>query len=346
MNDVVQLPFTLSGGMRLSIDAWDPGYGTNLGEDDLTESNAPVVLDVEVPEAQWAPLDPASSVTSPTATLFVDGVRRIEARAWIHENAPLGEQATSALPAICASYASGVVCCCAAGSHVSVALVNRGLFTAAPHAQTVRTSAGDYTVRRAQATDPVGLSLALQRTLGELEIDAAAKARAGLNTHAPTDGDLLVVDGPLRGRQHLPRAIGFIKTHQSAYLPPRQHTIVGTLGTGQRTPVFRMGSNWERHSWYLRLPGQPGAPWAGVVRVECGADMRAADAIALANQSQVTLPRFASEEFKDARAPQNLYPIAGLERELRRRLGDPKMLYRALRRSAASRKLMTVPSNR
>jgi hypothetical protein len=50
----------------------------------------------------------------------------------------------------------------------------------------------------------------------------------------------------------------------------------------------------------------------------------------------VTLVRFASTEYKDARAPQNLYPIAGLERELRRRLGEPNMLYRALRRAAAA----------
>ena len=37
---------------------------------------------------------------------------------------------------------------------------------------------------------------------------------------------------------------------------------------------------------------------------------------------------------KDARAPQNLYPIGGLERELRRRLGDSRLLYRALRSAA------------
>lgn len=54
----------------------------------------------------------------------------------------------------------------------------------------------------------------------------------------------------------------------------------------------------------------------------------------LANLSQVTLCRYASEEYKDARAPQNLYPIAGLERVLRRRLGDARLLYRALRESA------------
>jgi hypothetical protein len=39
-------------------------------------------------------------------------------------------------------------------------------------------------------------------------------------------------------------------------------------------------------------------------------------------------------EFKDSRAPQNLFPIAGLERALRRRLGDPGLLYRALRTAA------------
>jgi hypothetical protein len=100
--------------------------------------------------------------------------------------------------------------------------------------------------------------------------------------------------------------------------------------------VFRLGSSWERHTWYLRLPCRPGAPWAGIVRVECSADVPAAEAVAQAARSQATLPRFASTEYKDSRAPQNLYPIAGLERELRRWLGEPNLLYRALRRAAAA----------
>jgi hypothetical protein len=37
---------------------------------------------------------------------------------------------------------------------------------------------------------------------------------------------------------------------------------------------------------------------------------------------------------RTSRAPQNLCPIVGLERELRRRLDDPKVLYRALREAA------------
>ena len=100
--------------------------------------------------------------------------------------------------------------------------------------------------------------------------------------------------------------------------------------------MFLMGTSWDRHSWYLRLPCAPGAPWAGVVRVECAADLSADEAVGFANLSQAVLPRFASEEYKDSRAPQNLYPIAGLERQLRRRLGDPKLLYRALRKAAVA----------
>jgi hypothetical protein len=49
-----------------------------------------------------------------------------------------------------------------------------------------------------------------------------------------------------------------------------------------------------------------------------------------------TLPPYASEPHKDPRAPQNLYPIAGLERALRRRLGDQHVLYRALRRASVA----------
>ena len=60
----------------------------------------------------------------------------------------------------------------------------------------------------------------------------------------------------------------------------------------------------------------------------------AAEVIGLADLSQTVLPRFASVEYKDSRAPQNLYPIAGLERELRRRLGSSPLLYRELRRAA------------
>jgi hypothetical protein len=101
-----------------------------------------------------------------------------------------------------------------------------------------------------------------------------------------------------------------VKTHRSRYLPPELHALVAELGPAERTPVFRLTSDWPRYSWYLRLPCRPGAPWSGVVRVECP-DVGLGDAVELAELSQAVLPRYASVEHKDPRAPQNLYPIGG-----------------------------------
>jgi hypothetical protein len=332
-------------GMRFSVDAWDPSYGTNTEiEDFLAESTARVDANVELPAGQWRAIDPDPARPIPDALLFVDGVRRIEARVWIDDGALGGVQAGEASMGLCASYAAGVVCCCARRAHLVQHEIRRGLFTVAPKARSIVTWAGEYTACRTAARKEqplsVTLSEALQRRLGDVELRTAVEARAAVAGHGvPEGGDLLVIDGPLRGRQHLPRALGYIKSHRTTYLPPDLNALVAALSPGQRTPVFLAGTSWDRHTWYLRLPVAAGpavAPWAGIVRIECSADLPSGEVIGLAGLSQACLGRFASAEYKDARAPQNLYPIAGLERELRRRLGDPRLLQRALRLTAQS----------
>lgn len=318
--------------MRFSVDPWDPGYGSSL-DGDLAASSAEVAVDVELPAAQWRPLDPEPGHLPAPSVRFVDGVRRIDAQAWVDE--PDGTVA----PALCASYAAGVVCCCpATGAHLLTARVQRGLFTTAAAGADVVTGAGVYTATRTTPhpdRPPMQLlSLAVQRSLSAIEQLAARDAAA--EPCAGGDTALLVIDGPLPAHP-LPGAIGFVKTHRDTYLPAGPGAVVGALDAGQRTPVFRLcrSDSWQRYSWYLRLPAAAGAPWAGVVRVECAGELTPERAVVVAAVSQVTLPRFASTEYKDPRAPQNLYPIAGLERALRRRLGEPEMLYRALRRAAA-----------
>ena len=280
---------------------------------------------------------PVPPAAPPSPVLFVDGVRRIEARVWI-DDVSNGSPANEASAAICASYAAGIVCCCEGRAHLLAADTRRGLFSVAPHAEDIVTSAGSFVAYHASVNPKMPLSVtlssALQARLADVELAVAASARSANDSHAASEDDLLVVDGPLRGREHLPRVLGYIKSHLAAYLPTEQHAMVGTLQAGQRTPVFRIGGNWDRYSWYLRLPCLPSAPWAGIVRVECSPGLPVDDVIALAGLSQTTLVRFASTEYKDSRAPQNLYPIAGLERELRRRLGDSRLLYRALRVAA------------
>lgn len=326
--------------MRYTVDGWDPSYGASLElEEDLQESTAVVTVDLEVPASEWHAIDARTGIPAPGAVLFVDGVRRIEARVWI--DSPAEGPATDATAALCASYAAGVVCCSGRQAHLVTAELRRGLFSIAPNAGDISTRAGRYQAHRVSgdtAAVPlmVRLSQALQRSLQEVEVTAAAAARSAIHDHGTAaDDDLLIIDGPLRGRQHLPRALGYIKSHRSTYLPAELNALVGGLTPGQRTPVFLMGTSWDRHSWYLRLPGPPGSPWAGIVRVECSAELPVSEVVRLANLSQATLGRFASAPYKDSRAPQNLYPIGGLERDLRHRLGDPRLLYRALREAAA-----------
>jgi hypothetical protein len=328
-----------AGGMRFSVDGWDPGYGSSVDveDDDLGESSAPVEVNVELPAGQWRAIDPDLALPRPAALMFVDGVRRVEARVWIENDA--ASAAREATAALCASYAAGVVRCCGSQAELVFTETRRGLFTIAPHAADITTWAGRYAACRVPPPargKPLSMTLsqALQNRLAEVEAAAAKEAVARLSL--PPEADLLVVDGPLRRGQHLPRTLGYIKSHRSTYLAPEQNALVSELAPGQRTPIFRMGSSWVRHTWYLRLPGAAGAPWAGVVRVECSADLPVPQVIELAGLSQLCLGRFASTQYKDGRAPQNLYPISGLERELRRRLGDAKLLYRALRRSAVT----------
>jgi hypothetical protein len=308
--------------VKFSVDPWDPSYGTSNELDPADISKAQIDVDVELPAGQWAPLRPTPSGRS-ERLVFIDGVRRVEAHVWIDA----GDG--SAQHGICASYAAGAVRCDGAAV-CGPFIVRRGLFTTHRSAETIPTWAGDFTVRLAPSASPEGLALAVQERMAEAELDAAETACAG------GDVDLVVVDGPLRGRQHLSGAVGYIKTHHVTYLPSELNAVVGRLAPGERTPLFILGTGWSRLSWYFRLAATGPSPWSGVVRGECSANLAPADAAALADRVTSALPRFASEAHKDGRAPQNLYPIAGLERDLRHRLGDPQVLYRALRLAAAT----------
>lgn len=313
--------------MRLHVDAWDPAYGTGFEAPEEAESDALRDVAVELPPESWQPLHPSAATRPPGAVLFVDGVRRLDANVWVVDDGG------AAAPGLCASYAAGVVRCDGAARVVEQA-VRRGLFTSAAAAVDVRlagAAAVRYPVHRTGRDDPDALRLAVQAQLAATEVAVAEDARAAVHDA----DDLLVVDGPLRGRAHLPRTLGYVKSHERRYLPSDLDPVVAALRPGQRTPVFLMGTSWQRHAWYLRLPAAAGPPWAGVVRVECAPDVAGDDVIALADQSAGTLPRFASREHREPRAPQNLVPIAGLERLLRSRLGDARLLRRGLTAAAA-----------
>jgi hypothetical protein len=311
--------------VRLAIDAWDPSYGTGTEGATLVPSEAPVDVDAEVPIAEWAPRSPAPGTVPWPSVVFVDGVRRVEARAWVTDERGVTHQG------ICASYGAGAVRSNGSAS-VALAEVRRGFFAPAEGADDVVTHHGTFVLWRTPNDEPDVLSLAPQHQMGSLEVAVAQAARV----EGGRPDEPIVVDGPLRGHRLLPGAIGYVKTLHAAYGPPIVLEVAGRLEPGQRTPLFVVGEGFSRWSWYVRLPGERTHPLAGIVRCEAPADLSVAEAAAVADAATLSLPRYASGPHKDTRAPQNLYPIAGLERDLRRRLGDAALMQRALRVAAAA----------
>jgi hypothetical protein len=306
--------------VRFSVDPWDPSYGASV-EAELGQSAIEAEVEVEVTREAWTPLDPRPGAHPPDAVLFVDGVRRVEARAWI-------EYDDAAVPGLFASYAAGAVRCDGTARIVDP-LVERGVFAPGRDLDDIDTRHGRFVAQVADDATPQKLMKTLLGAMADLEVLVAERARRA-------GEELLLLDGPLKHRRHVPHAVGIVKTHDVRYLEPAEDAVVGQLGAGQRTPVFRVDAQpFSRYSWYTRLPGPPGGPWAGVVRCEATGALPAAAVVALADTVTATLPVFASAPHKDARAPQNLYPIGGLERSLRHRLGDAAVIYRALRRAGA-----------
>lgn len=326
----------------LAIEGWSPEFGSPVEMEREEVPAEQVDAAVEIAEDEWRPMGATEGVRIPTRVYFVDGVRRIEARIWMTEEdeSRLG---------ICASYAAGVVRC-GRRAEIVAAEVRRGFFGRAGVPDLV-TRAGAFAACPVADDDLPQLINGLQERMGRLEVEVAGgwktsrspvgSARAGLG--ADSNGAnrplhsaaLMVMDGPLRGRQRIPGAIGYVKSHRVQYLSAGPRAVVARLAPRQRTPIFLIQTKFTRYSWYLRLTEGTGHPWAGIVRCEAWPDTELERIRKIADATAAVLPRFASEPHKDDRAPQNLYPIAGLERELRRRLGDPGLMYRALQRAVA-----------
>ena len=301
--------------MRFAVESWDPAYGISAAESSLEPADQPVDAGVEIGLDRWRPLVPDGR--APETVLFVDGVRRIDTRVWIDE----GELTR---PAICATVAAGVVRCEPGSATVTGVKVERGLYTAIDGATAIETRHGTYQARVAADDEDVSLYSSLHNHMSELERSMSSSF---------DQAELVVFDGPLRGRQEA-MGVGYVKTQKVQYLEPAQHQVVAALDDGERTPLFAISGQFPRWSWYLRLPGPRSHALSGIVRLELPGFGGVDDAIERAGAISAALPRYASKPHREARAPQNLYPISGLEHELRRRLGDVHLMERALRASS------------
>ncbi len=299
--------------MRFTVEAWDSDYGAPT-DAELDDASQNVDVAVEVRPEDWRPLLPETHPVEDI--LFVDGVRRVDATLWIDQPPDFPGFA------LAATYAAGAVRC-NGDAAIEVAAVARGLFTSAPAAD-VGTSVGTYEVKATKGNTSEELWLGIQHRMGALEASITRKTGGA---------ELLVVDGPLSHARDIENAVGYIKTQKVQYLPLELRQVLTSLPAGYRTPLFLTTTSWSRYSWYLRLANHAG-PAGGLVRCEIDADMTAAEAARVATRVSATLPRYASARHKDPRAPQNLYPIGGLERLLRHRLGDRERAIRALLRAS------------
>jgi hypothetical protein len=304
---------------RIFVEAWDPEYGASFQPGELTPSKADVDPSVEISAGKWTPLRPGGPGGKVEDIAFIDGVRRIDAMVWIRE-----DEDTTRM-GICASYAAGVV---TAGTRAQIrdVAVRRRLFTGVSGLVPLATDAGTYDVEATPSANIPALTTDLQERLRELESEVAS---------AVSGVDLVVVDGPLSTHHVRPRTIGYIKSHRVTYLDAALERTVHQLRAGERTPLFLTTTSWSRYSAYLELGETKSHPWAGIVRLEVPAEVPLVEARALVEAASRALPRYASVPHKDPRAPQNLFPIGGLERELRHRLGDHAFMHRALRVAAS-----------
>ena len=305
--------------MKFSVETWAPEYGLGLDIEQMEESKVEVDVGPEVDADDWTPLEPKSPEL-PDSVLFVDGVRRIDVRIWITD----GELVRSG---VCASVAAGAVKCAQSEAHVVDLAVKRAVYASASEAAgPIVTRHGTYEFVPCASDAPEDIYNGIHEQMTRLETQFGND----------DDADMVIFDGPLRGRMNT-NGVGFVKTQHVQYLPEPQQAILQQLQEGQRTPVFLIpGRGFTRWSWYLRLPGPKSNPHAGIVRCELVGSGTASQAIKRADDVTATLQRFASEPHKDTRAPQNLYPIAGLENQLRHRLGDQQILERAMRVAAST----------
>ena len=201
------------------------------------------------------------------------------------------------------------------------------MFSTAATAADIVTAKATYPARMAASNDIAGLMLAVHERMTDVEVGIAAGSTA-LISSSSTDR---CGAGPTSTTP-----IGFIKSHAVRYLPDELHRSWARWppGSGRRcSPSRQRGAGTRGTCGFLVRRGRRG-------RASCGASARPTSRPPSRSRSPTRPPRCCPgsrpSPTRTPAAPQNLYPIGGLERELRHRLGDQALLYRSLRVAAAT----------
>lgn len=308
------------GKRTFSIDPWDADYGASSQFERFAQDAHELELGLEL--QVWCAIG-ATESAGDCAWVFVDGVRRIDARiVSLHD--------ANVVYGLFGSYAVGAVRVQPVDGSARVVHEDVGRLVV------VGSGIGDddpvdvrpgLTYRRVSTprTDPDGPLDGLQN---EMRLAESRVAQSFVR-----EGTLVVADGPLAHKDLGPGVVGYVKRIFDPYLPKDRASFLSSLPALHRTPVFAIhDSSHSRYAWFLRLakPQRGHAALAGLVRLEVDGSIGIEHAVSLANLTTGMLPTLASKRVHDPRAPQNLVPVGALERHLRHILGDATLIRRAI----------------
>jgi len=301
------------------VEEWQAQYGSPMliASEDLPGGTVEVAERVDGDSFALRP----QAIASPGPVAFVDGVRRGDAHLYVRDGDVFAH-------GVAGVHARGAALCDGEAriDHVRVGRMiiwGGGLQVAIPPLE----GGWQWQIASIHDNDADAPLRELQNRMRQAEAELAERLAA--------EGWLVIADGPLtfvRSRD-LP-VCGYVKTHMRLLLPPELHRRVPELQAGERTPLFAMGR--ERYSCYTRVADGLGhaSPWHAIARLEFPQSAGLDAACATADKVTCLLPRYAGVPHTDPRAPQNLQPIAALERQLRHRLGNPGLSTRAVRETA------------
>lgn len=318
--------------MRIALDPWGSDYAGQISVPHEADGSETTVQALEEPiePGQWEARRPQPS-SPPVMTAVVDGVMRTDARAVVSQ----GEDRFL-----------GLFCSLAGGAAVldqqvdiTDIRVKRLFITGSGQSgpDTIPVPAGtgpplSYTSLSSTAITQDKLGEALMTEMRQTE-SAIAERLSGPDKLVLADGNLTYIGGSSS-------VVGVIKSIHRMYLSSQRTKVLEQLQPGERTPLFRIQGGTKRESYdvfscYLRLtqPRPIEHAFAGLVRLEVKASLGPRKAVGLLDQASLEVFGLASRAPKDPRAPQNLLPVGGLERQLRRRLGDPQLVRRGIEKA-------------
>ncbi len=317
------------GRYRFSFDTWKI-----LEVDELQLEESEEIGSLEVETKDWRPIEgkPAGNIR----VAFVDGVRRTENLVYLES-----EEGTLSKGAFVSIGVGSLVLKLGRKNPVEEAL--RGLKVRRYFFVEKGTDLGERSLRF--DLGETSLEFSVEKAEGEISphvntVMSRLEAEVAEEVFRRERPDLIITDGTVHYTTKIKSLpfVGYIKRQKSLYIYPEKTWILRELQVGQRTPLILVHSQptiegegvktFDKLTWYVRISENEGL--SGIARLEVPAGIGVKRASAIADITAWLVPKLASREFTDKRAPQNLIPIKYLESILRHRLGSQSLIRRVI----------------